>query len=137
MSTPEPPVPGDQSSSAPDAIAQDEQSDLLGFLIVLAKHKKLVIGFPLAAFVVALVISLLLTKVYTATARIMPPQQNESTAASIFGALNGSIGVGGGAGPLGSLLNLKNPSELYVGMLKSWSIADALIERFHLQDVYE
>ena len=136
MDTPEPLVSAPEASVPPlgQPVRRDEGS-VLDLLILLAKHRRLVLGLPVAAAVVALVVSLLLPKVYTARARIMPPQQNESTATAILGALSGGVGLG--AGPMGSLLSLKNPSELYVGMLKSESVADALIARFHLQKLYD
>jgi len=136
MDTPQPPFSAHETSAAaPEQAGRGDEGSVLDLLILLAKHKRVVLGLPLAVAVVALVVSLLLPKVYTARARIMPPQQNESSASAILGALNGGMGLG--AGPIGSILNLKNPSELYVGMLKSESVADALIERFHLQALYD
>ena len=65
--------PTDTSSTAPD----DEVS-LLDLLIVLAKHKRIVLGFSLAAGIVAAIVSLLLPNIYTGTSRILPPQQSAS-----------------------------------------------------------
>jgi uncharacterized protein involved in exopolysaccharide biosynthesis len=76
-------------------------------------------------------VSLLLANVYTGVAKVLPPQQNQSTAAMLLGQLGGLAGIAGGS------LGLKNPSDLYVGMLKSRTIADRLIERFDLQRAYE
>jgi capsule polysaccharide export protein KpsE/RkpR len=48
--------------------------------------------------------------------------------------------AGGGMGPLAALaggsLGLKNPSDIYLGILKSRSIQDALIAKFGLMGVY-
>jgi tyrosine-protein kinase Etk/Wzc len=110
---------------------QDDEISLLDLAIVLAKHKKLILGLPFAAAVVAAGVSLLMPNVYTATARILPPQQSQSTAAAMLGQL------GALAGAAGSSLGIKNPNDLYVGMLKSRSVADGLIERYGLQRRYE
>jgi tyrosine-protein kinase Etk/Wzc len=110
---------------------QDYEISLLDLAIVLAKHKKLILGLPFAAAVVAAGVSLLMPNVYTATARILPPQQSQSTAAAMLGQL------GALAGATGSSLGIKNPNDLYVGMLKSRSVADGLIERYGLQRRYE
>lgn len=110
--------------------AEDEIS-LLDLLIVLAKHKKLVLGLPFAAAVLAAGLSLLLPNVYTATARILPPQQGQSTAAAMLGQLGALAGAAGGS------LGIKNPNDLYVGMLKSRTVADSLIARHKLQTRYE
>jgi uncharacterized protein involved in exopolysaccharide biosynthesis len=112
---------------------EEVETSFLDFLIVLAKHKKLVLGLPLGAAVVAAIVSLLLPNIYTATTKILPPQQAQSSTTALlaqFGAL-----MGGGAA--GSSLALRNPNDLYVGMLKSRTVADSLISRFELKTVYD
>jgi tyrosine-protein kinase Etk/Wzc len=111
------------------AAQSDESFDLFDLLLTVAKRKKLVFGLPLVVGVVTAALSLLLPNVYTGTARILPPQQQQSAAMALLAQL-GSLGgiLGGGA---------KNPSELYVGMLKSRTIADRLIDRFSLKEIYE
>jgi tyrosine-protein kinase Etk/Wzc len=104
---------------------------LLGFLTILASYKRMIIGVPLIAGLVAAVFTYLLPNVYTATAKILPPQQASSSAAS---ALLGQLG--GIAGMNAQSMGLKNPGDLYVGMLQSRTVADDLIKRFQLQDVY-
>lgn len=111
-----------------------EESVFLDFLITLAKHKRVVLGLPLAAAIVAVIISLLLPNIYTATTRIMPPQADQSSVA--LGALTNIAGGGGGA-VIGQALGLKNPSELYVGILRGHTIADRIIERFDLRKRYD
>ena len=114
----------------------DDEVSLLDLLIVLAKHKRIVLGVPLVAAVVAAIISLLIPNIYTGTTRILPPQQSASTASALLnqlgGGLGGMIGVAGG-----SALGMRNPNDLYVGMLKSRTIADNLISRFDLRKVYD
>lgn len=117
------------------ATEEDDSKEihLLDFLIVLARHKKLVIGMPIAAGLLAMAISLMMTPVFTSTAKIMPPQQQQGSglAAAMLGQL-GSL-----AGAAGSIAGLKNPNDLYVGMLESRTIADNLINRFKLKERYE
>jgi len=109
----------------------DEEINLLDLAIVIAKHKRLVFGLPFFAAIAAAVISFQLPERYTGTTRILPPQQNQSSAAAMIGQL-GAL-AGGAAGALG----IKNPADLYIGMLRSRTIADSLIERFNLKDVYQ
>jgi uncharacterized protein involved in exopolysaccharide biosynthesis len=113
----------------PDA---DDEISLLDLLLVLAIHKKLILGLPAAAGVLAIVGSLLMTNIYTGTTRILPPQQAQSSASAMLGQL-----VGGAAGGVASALGIKNPNDLYVGMLKSNRIADRMIERFQLKALYD
>jgi tyrosine-protein kinase Etk/Wzc len=125
--------------STPDGITQsaagsdaDDEISLLDLLLVLAVHKKLILGLPAAVALLAVVVSLLLPNIYTGTARILPPQQAQSSAAALLGQLAG--GAGGG---VASALGIKNPNDLYVGMLKSRSIADRMVARFDLLVRYE
>jgi tyrosine-protein kinase Etk/Wzc len=72
---------------------------------------------------------------YTATTRIMPPQQTQSTASLMMNQL-ATMGAGSLAAAAGGGLGLKNPNDIYVGLLSSRPIADAIIRRFGLQTVY-
>ena len=114
-----------------------EESDtkhLLDYLIILARRKYLIMYFTSAVAILAVVISLLLPKYYTSNTKIMPPQQGQSIASAMMGEL-GSIG--GLLGAVGGKDLLKNPSDLYVAMLKSHAIEDRLVTRFNLMNVYK
>src|SRR6266852_3560544 len=134
---PEQPNPehSQDSSSAQDPPADDEVS-LLDLLIVLAKHKRIVLGVPFVAAIAAAIISLLLPNIYTGTTKILPPQQSASAASALLNQLGGAFGgLLGAAG--GTALGVRNPNDLYVGMLKSRTIADNVISRFELGKVYD
>ncbi len=113
----------------------DSEIDLLDLLIVLAKRKRLILTVTAASAIIALIVSLLLPNKYTATTKILPPQQSQSASSMLMAQL-----AGGGMGPLaalaGSSLGLKNPNDIYIGILKSRSIEDALIAKFDLRGVY-
>jgi len=100
-------------------------------LVTLGRYRRLLWSVPAAAALVAAAVSLLLPKAYTAVARILPPQQSQSTAAALLGGLGGLAGVVGGG------LGLKSPADLYLSMLRSDSVADALIQRFKLKEIYD
>ncbi len=104
----------------------DDEINLFDLLIVLAKHKLMVLGFPLVAGVWSIISSLMLPNIYTATTKILPPQQAQSGAASMLAQLGGLAGAAGG------LAGIKNPSDLYIGMMKSRTVADNIIQRFDL-----
>jgi len=123
-----------RKDASADQPADDEVS-LLDLLIVLAKHKRTVVGAPFVAALLAATVSLLLPNVYTATTRILPPQQSASAASALLNQLGGVLGGLAGAG--GGALGVRNPSDLYVGMLKSRTVADNLISRFDLGKVYD
>lgn len=109
----------------------EDEISLLDLLVVLAEHWKLLFFGPLAAGLAALGIAFVVTPIYTGTARILPPQQQQSTAAMLAQQLGALAGLAGAAA------GIKNPADQYVALLKSRSVADRLIERFDLMRVYE
>ncbi|HKQ24921.1 MAG TPA: Wzz/FepE/Etk N-terminal domain-containing protein, partial [Burkholderiales bacterium] len=110
---------------------EDGEISLAEIAIVLATHRKVILGLPLVAAIITTGITLLMPNIYTSRAVLMPPQQQQTTAAMMLGQLGALAGVAGGS------LGIKNPSDLYVGMLKSRTVADALIERFKLKELYD
>lgn len=109
----------------------DDEISLLDLAIVLAKHKKLILGLPFVVAILTAGITLLMPNIYTGTTRILPPQQNQSAAASMLAQL------GGLASLAGNVVGIKNPDDLYVGMLRSRTVADDLIQRFDLNKLYK
>jgi tyrosine-protein kinase Etk/Wzc len=119
-------------NQAPPPVEGDGGINLLELLIVLAKNKWMILSVALGGAVLSTIVSLLLPSIYTGTARVLPPQQSQSSAAMLVGQLGGLAGLIGGS-PVG----IKNPNDLYVGMLKSRTVADNIIGRFHLQQIYD
>lgn len=123
-------IPDQKSQSGWDDSHEDEIS-LIDLAIVLAKHKKLILGAPLITAVIVALISLVIPNSYTATTQILPPQQQSGAASALLGqlgALSSLAGVSAG---------IKNPNDTYVAMLKSRTVSDNLIRRFKLQTVYD
>src|SRR5713226_436879 len=121
-----------EEATATPTSAEVERIHFPDYLIILAKRKWFIFKVAGSAFVLSVVISLLLPKTYTANAKIMPPQQNQSMGA--MAALGSQLGPL--AGLAGASLGLRNPSDLYIAMLRSRTVADDLIDRFSLMDVY-
>jgi uncharacterized protein involved in exopolysaccharide biosynthesis len=126
-------MPDTQNTThAPQSLPDDEDEiSLLDLLIVLAKHKGMILKATTAVAVLSAGFALLMPNVYTGTARILPPQQSQSTASAMLNQL------GGLAGMAGSSLGIKNPNDLYVGMLKSRNVMEKVVKRFDLQKIYE
>lgn len=114
----------------PPALEQRERTHLLEPFIVLAKHKFLILFTVGGAALLTAVISLLLPKEYTAQARILPPKENTSIASAMLGQFGPLLGVAG------KDLGLHNPNDMYVAMLRSRTVADALIDQFSLMRMY-
>jgi uncharacterized protein involved in exopolysaccharide biosynthesis len=109
----------------------DEEGSLVDTLIVLGRYRRSLVLWPILAAVVATALGLAWPKTYTGATKIMPPQQNQSAASAMLAQMGGLAGAAGGA------LGMKNPSDLFIGMLKSDTVADALIARFKLQELYD
>lgn len=110
----------------------ENNSSFLDFLLVLANRKKLVIGLPLIVGILATVVCLVLPNIYRANTKLLPPQQSSSSTA---GALLAQLG--GAAGAVAGAAGIKNPNDLYIGMLKSRLISDKIISRYGLMKVYD
>lgn len=104
---------------------------LLELASVLSSHLRKLILVPLLAGMITFGIVSLFKPIYTATGQILAPQQQQSTAAALLGNLGGLAGAGS------AIAGLKNPSDQWVGLLKSRTIADAMIDRFKLQARYD
>ena len=115
------------------ASSESGEGRILDLLIVLSRRKRLILSATLTAALLSAAVSLLLPNRYTATTTILPPQQSQSLAASMIGQL-------GALGPMAAMaqkdLGLKNPNDLYVGMLRSRTAEDGLIRRFDLLRIY-
>jgi len=100
-------------------------------LLVLVKYRKMIIGITVAAALVSVGVALNMPNIYTATARILPPQQGQSSSMAMLGQLGSLAGAAGGA------LGIKNPNDLYIGMMKSRTLTDNIVARFKLKEVYK
>jgi uncharacterized protein involved in exopolysaccharide biosynthesis len=112
------------------AIESPGEVDAIAVLLVLAKQKMRILKITLAAALLALIVAVLLPKMYTATTTVLPPQQNQSTVTAMLGQLGAIAGLGSAD------LGVKNPDDLFVAMLQSRTIEDRLIDRFDLRRVY-
>ncbi|MGA2535334.1 MAG: hypothetical protein ABSF53_04920, partial [Terracidiphilus sp.] len=101
--------------------------------LALARHKLRTLGLIAGAAIVAASCALLLPSIYESSTKILLPQQTPSIA-SMFGG-SSLAGLTGGSHDLSAAL--KNPTDIYVSMLQSRTIADAIISRFHLMSVYK
>jgi tyrosine-protein kinase Etk/Wzc len=104
--------------------------EFIDLLIVWAKWKKFIIGVTVLSALCAVAVSLLMPNIYQSTIRILPPQQNQSNAAALLSQFSGI------AGGLGAGIS-KNQNDMYVAMIKSRTVADALVDRFSLLSVYK
>jgi uncharacterized protein involved in exopolysaccharide biosynthesis len=120
------PVNADGSSTRQD---DTDEINLADYLRVISKHGRMIFWICAVTVIITAVISMLLPKMYAATVSVVPPidiLQKESVG---LGAVKSSI--------LRNAMDVTSISDMYVGILRSRSVADAIIERFDLGKVYK
>jgi tyrosine-protein kinase Etk/Wzc len=111
--------------------SDEDEISFLDLLQTIVDNLRLLVLGPLAAGVIALGYSFQIAPTYTAKTQFLPPQQQQSAAASMLASL-GALG-----GLAGAATGLKSPADQYIAFMKSVSMQDALIERFKLMEKYE
>jgi len=80
-------------------------------------------------------IAFLIPKSFTSTAQLMPPDTQSSSGLAMMAAMASK--VGGGLGSVaGDLLGMKSSGALFIGVLRSQTAQDRLVQEFELQKVY-
>jgi tyrosine-protein kinase Etk/Wzc len=108
---------------------------LIEVLTQLARRKWLIAKVTGISVLIGIVTSLVLPVRYKAVTKLMPPQQAPSSASLLMNQLT-SGGASSLAAMSGGGLTLRNPNDIYVGLLNSRPIADAIIQRFGLEAIY-
>ena len=117
----------------PAASTSESLSGSLPPIMQVAFKRKSMIGIiALAIAALASVVALLLPDRYTATMLILPPQQGGSAGAAMIAQLGSMGAMASAAGAMG----IKNPNDLHVALLKSRTVENAMVARFHLQQLY-
>ena len=114
-------------------VGNDDNSaplNLIDVLAIFARQRKIMVVIPILTTIVAIAAAILMKPFFVSTAVILPPQQATSAASMMLSQLGGLSAAAGGLG------GLKNPNDIYIGMLQSRSISDQLIMQFKLQERY-
>jgi len=112
---------------------EGDEIRMLDLVVLVAENARLLVFGPILAGLVALGFAFLIPPVFTATTLILPPQQQQQSAAAMLtsqlGALSGMAGAAG--------MNFRNPADTYVALIKSRTVADRMLDRFDLLNVYQ
>lgn len=117
----------DHTAASPSP--ENESVGIRDYVAVIIRQKRMIAGVPAAVAIVTAIITLFLSDIYTAKAKILPPQQQGGllSAAMMQGAL-AAIG--------GDLAGESKTARLYAEMLQTESLRDPIIDKFKLHDVY-
>ncbi len=120
------------ANANPSAPMPDEDEiSLLDLATALGEEKATLFAIPFITTVVAVVMSLQMTPIFTAKTVVMPPQQQQSGAAAALASLGGLAGLAGAAGAI------KSPDDMYVALLGSESLQNRIIAELKLQERFE
>jgi tyrosine-protein kinase Etk/Wzc len=114
-------------------VPAEEEISLLDLVVVLARNRRFILKTTLIITLIALLAAFLIPSKYTASTAILPPQ-NSSVGSALMaqlGAIGSLASLGGGS------LGLKNPNDLQVALLKSQTVEDAMVDRFHLMNLFD
>lgn len=110
----------------------EDEISLLDLATTLGEEKKLIFGLPFVVGIIAIVVSLFLTPVFTAKTTMLPPQNGgggggAAAALAQLGGLAGLAGIGSGG----------TTADTIVIMLKSRSAKDEIIDQFQLMERFD
>jgi tyrosine-protein kinase Etk/Wzc len=114
--------PAAESQPAP------REFDILDVILILAARKGTIFLATVGGFVLGVLLVWNVPPSFTAKAVILPPQQDSTNTSALFGQFGALASMAG----LGGSLGIKNPSDLYIGLLESDSVTDAMIKRFDI-----
>jgi capsule polysaccharide export protein KpsE/RkpR len=129
-------VPVDMSTHGVRADVQTDSSRTVELLRFAWENRRLLFRAGVAGLIVSTIIAFVIPARYSATARLMPPEQNNTGMSTmILGALSAKAGDSLGS-LAGDMLNLKNSGAVVIGILQSRTVEDDIINKFDLRRVY-
>lgn len=123
-----------QEGEMPPAQARtaEDELDLFDYVRVLAKYRRMTLLVCFLATATTGTISFLWPPTYVAKASIVPPVDSGGGKTGLSSLLGGAEGA-----LLRSVMDTGNVADLYVGILESRTVVDAIIDRFDLTHVYD
>jgi uncharacterized protein involved in exopolysaccharide biosynthesis len=112
--------------------ASGSSGGLNSYLKVIVTYRTMILRISAAAFILSFIYCLAAKKIYSSTARILPPQQDQGVVAMMLGQMSGGM-----VNLASDLLQSGKPADLYAGVLKTEAIGDRIIDRFSLMQVYD
>ena len=114
------------------------QTNLLSYLGLFWANRRLLLRTGIYALLASTLVAFLIPVRYQSVTRLMPPDGQSGTGLGLIAAMAGRPGadLGGLGGLAGNLLGVKSSGALFVGIVGSESVQDALIDKFHLKKIY-
>src|SRR6266567_2124031 len=121
--------------SLPEAPLADPREWQAERLRLLWKRRRFFLRAGTLGLIASTVVAFLIPKSYTSTTQLMPPDPQSTSGMAMMAAMAAKAGGGLGA-VAGDLLGLKSSGALFIGVLRSQTSQDRLIQQFDLRKVY-
>src|SRR6266702_2172313 len=104
-------------------------------LRLLWNERRFISRAAVAGLLFGTLVAFLLPKRFESMTQLMPPDSQSTSGMAMLAALTAKTGSGVGAAA-GDLLGIKSSGALFIGILRSSTVEDRLIDRFGLKEVY-
>jgi len=101
---------------------------------LLWRHRRFFFRIGAVGLIVSTLVAFSIPKSYTSTTQLMPPDSQSPSGMAMMAAM--AAKVGGLGGVAGDLLGLKSSGALFIGVLRSQTSQDRLVDQFDLRKVY-
>ena len=108
----------------------DQEISFFDVLTIIGHYKIFIFCMVITFSLVATVVSLFITPVYTSKTLVMPPQQQQSTASSALAGLSSVASLAGGA------FGVKSQDDMYISFMNSAGFQKKIIDRLDLKTRY-
>lgn len=99
-------------------------------------QRRWLLRFTGYGLLISMLLAFLIPKCYDSAARLMPPDSQSGSSLAALAALSGRAGFGGAGALAGDFLGIKSSGALFVGILRSRTVEDRIIQKFDLKSVY-
>jgi uncharacterized protein involved in exopolysaccharide biosynthesis len=125
------------SMPVPEMQLADARESQAERMHLLWKSRQLFLRVSVIGLLVSTLIALVIPKSYVSTVQLMPPDPQSNSGMALMAAMaakgNGGLGL---AGLAGDLLGIKSSGALFIGVLRSQTAQDRLVQQFDLRKVY-
>jgi len=135
---PQPEEPAERihgNAAAEELLLSADEEILLPRLRLLWNRRRFLAKAAAAGLLAGTLLAFLIPKSYVASTQLMPPDSQSSSGMAMMAAFAAKSG-GGLGGVAGDLLGVKSSGALFIGILRSRTVEDLLVERFDLKKVY-